>query len=86
MNLQKALSKKTSKVTAQNSRILIRVRLSEVRIRGAGSGSVPKCRGSTTLQTSLAGSDSHEFISFPGLIKGHESGKELRDIFLVFQS
>jgi hypothetical protein len=36
------------KVTDEKSRIRIRIRLSEVRIRG--SGSVPKCHGSATLQ------------------------------------
>jgi hypothetical protein len=78
---QKAISKKTLKVTTQHNRI--RIRYSEVRIRG--SGSVPKCHGSATLQTRLAGSDSHEFISFPGPTKGHESGSDLRGIFLYFK-
>jgi hypothetical protein len=55
MYLQKVISKKNFvdvlKVTDENSRVRIRIRIhqSEVWIRGSGSGSIPKFNGSATL-------------------------------------
>jgi hypothetical protein len=59
MYLEKEIRRKNSffvgvlKVKDENSRIWSRIRRrihwSEARVRGSGSGSVPKCHGSTTL-------------------------------------
>ncbi len=60
MYLQKVISRKNKnknlffvgilRVYDENSRIRIRIHLSEAWIRGSGSGSTPKCHGSGTLR------------------------------------
>jgi hypothetical protein len=63
MYLQKVISGKSKKnvgvlkVNDENSRIRIRINLSEARISGSGSGCTPKCHGSATLVVTLVDSD-----------------------------
>jgi hypothetical protein len=58
---------KVNKVTEERSQIRIRIRWSEVRIRG--SGSAPKCHGSPTLRVGTLKHSGKDFIE-PVLEKG----------------